>query len=51
MEVLEGRLMDIVSALQKIDNGNFGICEECSQEIEEDRLEANPSSKTCQAHM
>ena len=51
MEALEGRLLDIVSAIQKIDNGNFGICEVCEQEIEEDRLEANPSSKTCQAHM
>lgn len=51
MEALEGRLLDIVSAIQKIDNGNFGICEVGGEEIEEDRLEANPAAKTCQAHM
>ncbi|MES2436457.1 MAG: TraR/DksA C4-type zinc finger protein [Patescibacteria group bacterium] len=48
---LDQRLMEIDSALSKIENNTYGICEECSKEIEEARLEANPAAKTCIAHM
>ena len=49
--VLEFRLNDIKKALAKIEDGKFGICEICGNKIEEERLEANPSSKTCEADM
>jgi len=50
-EELEKRLTDIEDALSEIENGNYGICEKCSKEIEEDRLKANPAAKTCKACM
>ena len=38
-------------ALEKIEKGTYGICETGGEKIEEDRLEANPSARTCKAHM
>lgn len=48
---LEIRLNEVKKALGKIEDGTYGICEVCSQPIEEDRLEANPSASTCKSHM
>ncbi len=48
---LEIKLRDVKSALSKIEKGNYGLCEVCGKEIEMDRLEADPSAKTCKAHM
>lgn len=44
---LEEKLQDVLSALEKIDNGTYGTCSNCSQEIAVERLRANPSAKTC----
>ncbi len=51
LEQLETRMNEVKSALEKIDEGTYGVCEECEAPIEEDRLEANPAAKTCKAHM
>lgn len=48
---LEARYADVVSALERIEKGAFGTCQICSKEIESDRLEANPSAKTCKEHL
>jgi RNA polymerase-binding transcription factor DksA len=48
---LEARLIEVKSALEKIENNSFGVCEVCGKEIEEDRLLANPAAKTCKEHM
>src|SRR6185436_2349373 len=40
-------LRDVVSALQKIDDGSFGTCERCSEAIAERRLEALPFASHC----
>lgn len=48
---LEKQLKDVDDALTKIDEGNYGICEVSGEKIEEDRLEANPSARTCKEHM
>jgi len=48
---LENRLIKIKKALMNIEKGEFGKCEICGKDIEEDRLEANPSSTTCKAHI
>ncbi len=37
----------IDEALNRIDNGNYGICEECGCEIEERRLKARPVATLC----
>ena len=48
---LEIRLSEIKKALQKIEDGTYGICEIAGTPIEEDRLEANPAARTCKAHI
>src|SRR5258705_11038495 len=40
-------LRDVVSALQRIDDGNFGSCERCGETIAEKRLEALPFARYC----
>jgi DnaK suppressor protein len=37
----------VVSALQKIDDGSFGNCERCGEEIGDKRLEALPFARHC----
>ena len=48
---LEERLNEVKAALEKIENGKFGICEIGGEEIEQDRLDANPAATTCKKHM
>jgi RNA polymerase-binding transcription factor DksA len=50
-EILQERLVDVVDALQKIENNTYGICEKMGVPIEEDRLIANPAARTCKAAM
>ena len=45
---LELKLRDVNLALEKIENGGYGKCEKCSQEIVKERLAACPEAKTCQ---
>ena len=47
----EARYRDIKSGLDKIKHGVYGTCQICSKEIETERLEANPSARTCKEHM
>jgi DnaK suppressor protein len=44
---LELKLKDVDTALEKIENGNYGICEKCGKEIDEDRLQACPEARIC----
>ena len=37
----------IKEALERIENGTYGICEECGEEISEGRLEARPVTMLC----
>lgn len=48
---LEARLNLVNVALDKMETGAFGICEVSGEDIEMDRLEANPAAPTCKAHM
>lgn len=48
---LEAKLFEINIALEKIKNDSYGICETCKNQIEVDRLEANPSAKVCIEHL
>ena len=41
---LIGKIKD---ALQRIDDGTFGICEDCGEEISEERLKARPVTTLC----
>jgi DnaK suppressor protein len=40
-------LRDVVSALQKIDDGSFGSCERCGEQISDKRLDALPFARYC----
>ncbi|MGH7279863.1 MAG: TraR/DksA family transcriptional regulator [Candidatus Rokuibacteriota bacterium] len=40
-------LRDVVSALQRIDDGSFGACERCGEAISDKRLEALPFARHC----
>jgi DnaK suppressor protein len=51
LDALEVQLNNVKSAIKKIDENKYGLCEVCGKEIENDRLEANPSAKTCKEHM
>ena len=37
----------IQAAIQRIDDGEFGVCEECGEEIGVPRLKARPVTKLC----
>lgn len=50
-DALEIRYNAIKRALGKIEAGTYGICEISGDQIEEERLEANPSARTCREHM
>lgn len=51
VNTLEARYQDLESALDKIEHGTYGLCQVCGEEIEVERLEANPSARTCRKHM
>lgn len=51
LSVLENRLKDVNEALAKFQDGSYGKCEVCGNQIEEARLEANPSARTCEVCM
>lgn len=40
-------LKDIDRALSRIEEGTFGVCEECGEDIGEKRLMAKPDALTC----
>ncbi len=51
VNTLETRYQDLRDALNKIKLGTYGICQVCGEEIDVERLEANPSAPTCRKHM
>lgn len=44
---LENDLKKIDKALEKIENGTYGVCEKCGGEINPERLEALPEAVEC----
>lgn len=46
----EDEIADIKEALTAMDEGTYGICTECGEEIPFARLEAIPSATTCVEH-
>ncbi len=44
---LETKLENVNKALSRISNNTYGVCKECKQEIEPERLEVNPSADLC----
>ena len=50
-KAFQARWMEVKHALEKIENGKYGLCEVDNKPIEMERLEANPAARTCEAHM
>lgn len=48
---LEGRLNNVVHALEKFESGTYGVCEKSGEPIEIERLQANPAARTSIQHM
>ena len=51
LKQLEIRFNEIKNAIKRIEEGTYGKCEVSKNEIERDRLEANPAARTCKAEM
>ncbi|OGE77978.1 MAG: hypothetical protein A2751_01825 [Candidatus Doudnabacteria bacterium RIFCSPHIGHO2_01_FULL_46_14] len=47
---LEPKLNRVIAALQRIDNGSYGLCKVGGEEIPEARLAAVPEAENCVAH-
>jgi RNA polymerase-binding protein DksA len=43
----EETLGNVMDALERIDSGDYGICESCGQAIRKTRLEAVPYARNC----
>jgi RNA polymerase-binding transcription factor DksA len=50
VEELEDRHLDVSEALEKMDEGVYGVCEVCNEPIPLERLKANPSARTDMEH-
>lgn len=48
---LSSLLHEVDSALQRMDDGTYGFCDECHDTIETDRLIANPLVRYCLDHL
>ncbi|MBI4359370.1 MAG: TraR/DksA C4-type zinc finger protein [Candidatus Nealsonbacteria bacterium] len=44
---LEARLSEINLALERVQQGKYGLCEKCGQAIAAPRLETIPEARTC----
>lgn len=47
LEQLEAEIEDLDRALKKLDEGTYGLCEACGEEISADRLAALPGTRFC----
>lgn len=47
---LQDALRDVDHALARLDDGAYGKCEECGEDIAEARLEAMPAARYCINH-
>mgnify|MGYP006416667287 CR=1 FL=1 len=44
---LEKALRDVEKALVRVEEGKYGTCKYCNQEIDERRIQARPTSSSC----
>ncbi|MDB5264989.1 MAG: TraR/DksA family transcriptional regulator [Parcubacteria group bacterium] len=51
LKELEIRYNEVLAAIARIEAGTYGVCLVGGEEIEEDRLGADPAAPTCKAHL
>ena len=44
-------LQEVDSALRRMDQGTYGICDVCHDPVESERLIANPLTRVCISHL
>jgi RNA polymerase-binding transcription factor DksA len=44
---LERRLTELDHVVRRLEQGNYGLCEQCGEQIPEERLEAKPDTTLC----
>ena len=47
VDALAAKLAGVRRALEKLDEGTYGVCDRCGTSIPDERLEARPSSVRC----
>lgn len=47
LEVRNQMRLQVEAALQRLDEGTYGLCEDCRQPINEERLKAMPFARRC----
>lgn len=50
LDSLETELVEIESALRRLDDGTYGTCEVCGGTIGDERIEALPATRFCVEH-
>lgn len=50
LEQVEAELEDVERALRKLEQGSYGLCEVCNEQIVDERLEAQPATRYCTVH-
>ena len=48
---LANLLREVDSALERVDNGTYGLCDLCHEPIEQDWLQADPLVRICLSHL
>ena len=51
LETIEREIEGVAHAIETIDNGTYGSCEHCGNEISPDRLRTDPLLVRCDAHL
>ena len=46
---IDAELQEVDAALERVEEGTYGICELCGQPISEERLEVRPTTRFCAA--
>ncbi|HEX9722055.1 MAG TPA: TraR/DksA C4-type zinc finger protein [Candidatus Paceibacterota bacterium] len=44
---LETQLKDVTDALERVEKGTYGMCQNCGETVSLERLKAFPEAKTC----
>ncbi len=47
---LDAELVQVTAALERLDAGQYGRCEDCGEPIPEERLSALPTARRCAPH-
>ena len=50
LERIEAELADVERALERLDEGTYGVCERCGRPIGAERLETLPATRLCADH-